>query len=370
VNQGGSRRSKADVLRLFSDTYAQADARFHRAALAAGAETITFEHPLKGPDGEMLRLTGCRIGPADAHLVVLVSAGTHGVEGFAGSAIQTGLLERFSQHPLRRDVAVIMVHVVNPWGMAWDRREDADNIDLFRNFVYCEPPFAESPLYDQLNAAINPTDWSGTQREEAERAIAGFIAEFGEDRFIAVVRKGQHSHPQGLTYHGRGTSWSKRCVDDIARKFIPPGARIANLEVHTSWGPPDKCLAISYAAAGSAKLHRSQRWIKGPLYLPGADPLIPAHPFTPFEYLERLIPGVDVTAVVMECGTYDGEMPLDLDRECNFVFTRGDPGSPLGLQARASMRRYCYPDSDDWKLMVWTFGESLFDSLAAGLHDW
>jgi hypothetical protein len=292
------------------------------------------------------------------------------VEGYAGSAIQTGILKRLSAYSLPGDTAVVMLHVVNPWGMAWDRREDDENIDLFRNFIYCEPPFAENSLYDQLDAAINPLEWTGTIRDEAERALAQFIYARGEDSFISVVRTGQHNHPKGLTYHGQGPSWSKRCVDEIATQFICAGARIANLEIHTSWGKPDECLAISYAAPGSDKLARTIRWVKTPLYLPGADPLIPSHPFTPFESLERLIPGVEVTALVMECGTYDGEMPLECDRQNNFVFTRGDPCSALGLQARQSMRRYCYPDSIEWKAMVWQCGERLFRSLAEGIRDW
>ncbi len=362
--------SDGDIEQLFSDTYAKADDRFHAAAVAAGAEMASFQHPLKGPHGETLRLTGCRIGPTNARHIILVTAGTHGVEGFAGSAIQSGILERISAYQLRSDTAIVMVHVVNPWGMAWDRREDDGNIDLFRNFIYCEPPFADNPVYDQLDAAINPLEWDGPIREEAENTIADFINMFGEDRFTSVVRRGQHNHPKGLTYHGQGPSWSKRCVDEIAQKFISAGARIANLEIHTSWGKPDECLVISYAAAGSAKLARTKRWIEAPLYLPGADPLIPSHPFTPFEYLERLIPGVEVTALVMECGTYDGEMPLDYDRQNNFVFTHGDPCSPLGLQARQSMRRYCYPDSPEWKAMVWHCGETLFRSLVKKIHDW
>jgi hypothetical protein len=360
----------SDIQHFFSGTYAEADGRFHAAAMAAGAQLLSFQHPRKGPRGESLRLTGCRVGSPEARHVVLVTAGTHGVEGYAGSAIQTGILERLPACPLRSDTALVMVHVVNPWGMAWDRREDDDNIDLFRNFIYCEPPFADNPIYDQLDAAINPLEWAGPIRDEAEWAIANFKAAQGEDRFVSVVRRGQHKHPKGLTYHGQGPSWSKKCVDEIATRFIVAGARIANLEIHTSWGRPDECLAISYAAAGSEKLARTQRWIRSPLYLPGADPLIPAHPFTPFEYLERLIPGVEVTAVVMECGTYDGEMPIDCDRENNFVFTRGDPFSPSGLAARQVMRRYCYPDSLEWKAMVWRCGETLFRSLADGLHDW
>jgi hypothetical protein len=361
---------REEVEWLWSDDYLQADYRFRRACALAGADTVSFEHPLKGPGGETLRLSACRIGASQPRHVVLVTSGTHGVEGYAGSAIQTGILNQIDGYRLRSDLAIVMVHAINPWGLAWDRRENEDNVDLFRNFIYCDPPYANNPLYDQLDFAINPAEWIGPERERAERAIAEYIAAHGEDAFVSIVRRGQHDHPNGLTYHGRGPSWSKTRVDEIARRYICPGARVANLEIHTSWGKLDECLAISYAPEGSTKLARIHRWLTEMVYLPGADPLIPMHPFTPFEYLEKLIPGVEVTAVVLECGTYDCGMSLDCDRHSNYVFTRGDPMSSQGLQARQTMRRYCYPDSIEWKIMALNRGEAIFRQMLERVHDW
>jgi hypothetical protein len=355
--------------RLFSDTYRRCDERFHEACRAAGAEFVAYVHPLTGPAGEPLRLSACRLGAAEASHIVLVTSGTHGVEGYAGSAIQTGILRGIAAYDVPDDTAIVMIHAVNPWGLAWDRRESEENIDLFRNFIYCDPPYAENPLYDQLNWAINPTEWSGPVRMAAERAISLFIAEHGEGAYISAVRRGQHRHPRGLTFHGQGPSWSKRRVDEVASRFISPGARVANLEIHTSWGRLDECLSISYSTGGSPKLSRVRRWLGEPIYCPGADALIPQHPFTPFESLERQVPGIEVTAVVMECGTYE-DMPLDLDRLANYVFMYGDPASPQGLEARATMRRYCYPDSEDWKRMVWERGEWTFRRLLERIHDW
>lgn len=355
---------------LFSDSYLQADERFYCASNEAGATVMSAHHPLCGPSGEALRIIVSRVGAEDAGHVVLVTSGTHGVEGYAGSAVQTGIMGQLRESPPPRDTAVVMIHAVNPWGFAWDRRENEDNIDLFRNFIYCQPPFSENRLYDQLNSAINPSQWSGPARDRAERAIAKFVAAHGHDAYIAVVRRGQHRHPRGLTYHGRGPSWSKRQVDELARRVIRPSAKVANLEIHTSWGALNQCLAISYAFEGTAKLERTRRWLGSPLYLPGEDPLIPPHARTPFETLESVIEGIEVTAVVMECGTYDGDMPLDVDRHSNFIFTRGDPTSTDGLFARATMRRYCYPESDAWKSIVWNTGQHIFQQLLKGVHDW
>ena len=34
------------------------------------------------------------------------------------------------------DVAVLMIHLINPWGTAWMRRVNEDNIDLNRNYPF------------------------------------------------------------------------------------------------------------------------------------------------------------------------------------------------------------------------------------------
>ena len=55
------------------------------------------------------------------------SSGLHGIEGIAGSAIQLFWLQQ-SIPLLPKDRAIILVHVLNPYGMAWLRRFNEDNV--------------------------------------------------------------------------------------------------------------------------------------------------------------------------------------------------------------------------------------------------
>src|SRR5262245_52312802 len=112
--------------RPFDTSYGAARTAFLAASAGAGAELASYRHPLPGPDGEPLFLDTARLGPPDARRVLFVASGTHGIEGFCGSGIQTNLIASglFARRPA--DVAVVLIHAVNPWGFAWLRRVNED----------------------------------------------------------------------------------------------------------------------------------------------------------------------------------------------------------------------------------------------------
>lgn len=75
------------------------DATSRRALLALaedhGASLEAIRHPGPGPDGGQLFTDVARLGapPGEAHTVVIVASGLHGVEGHAGSGLQSLLLD-------------------------------------------------------------------------------------------------------------------------------------------------------------------------------------------------------------------------------------------------------------------------------------
>jgi len=80
-------------LTAFSSSYADARAKFLEVA---GPQVKSYLHPdQKGPAGEDLCLDVAVLGSPEASRVFAVGCGTHGIEGFAGSAALT----RFSIFP-------------------------------------------------------------------------------------------------------------------------------------------------------------------------------------------------------------------------------------------------------------------------------
>src|SRR5690349_18349888 len=132
---------------LFAPTYREARERLLEAARSTGAFVTSHRHPGPSPDDGPLFADVVRVGPQDARQILLVISATHGVEGFAGSAIQLAALHTARTRPLPRDTGLILIHALNPYGFAWCRRVDAQNIDVNRNLMDHHAVAPDNPEY-------------------------------------------------------------------------------------------------------------------------------------------------------------------------------------------------------------------------------
>ena len=77
----------------YSETYAEARQKFLSLASARGAKLISNVHPTaRGAQGEELAIDIATFGDPDAEKTLFMVSGTHGQEGFYGSALQIEFL--------------------------------------------------------------------------------------------------------------------------------------------------------------------------------------------------------------------------------------------------------------------------------------
>src|SRR6185369_4372503 len=95
----------------FSDDYFAARDQFRKAAANAGAQVEILPLTTKGTKGEILSIDIAWFGAANPRRVLLHSSGIHGIEGFAGSAIQLRILATRPELSLP-DSALVMVHIL------------------------------------------------------------------------------------------------------------------------------------------------------------------------------------------------------------------------------------------------------------------
>jgi len=118
----------------FSPDHSSARRRFQQAASRLDWHLESCSIGLIGPDGHELAFDVASTPGGDPEKVLVVSSGIHGVEGFFGSAVQIALLEHWaSMTP--PSVRCVFLHGLNPFGFAWLRRFDENNVDPNRNFL-------------------------------------------------------------------------------------------------------------------------------------------------------------------------------------------------------------------------------------------
>jgi len=350
-----------NLIKHFSASIPEATDKFCAAAEQCGASYELFANPLPGPSGETLHAAAARVGPASAKRVLLVISGEHGVEGHGAAGIQTALLDQGIVPP--GDAAVLMIHHINPWGAAWNVRENEDNVDLFRNFTYALKPSKVDPLYAQIDQAVNLRALDGPLRAKADRALEALIREHGKDRLLCALRRGQYDYPKGMTYHGRGPTWSKLVLDRMIRQFIPECVDLVVLDIHSGVPGNGEIMPVSYETPES---ENGQKLVVlfGDVYFAGQDPSIPAHddPY-PWTFVDALLPRVRLFFVPIELCSERQPLSLEQHREHHYFHTYGDLTSARAREDGRLFRSSYYVEEDGWKQKVAEGGMAVFHKL-------
>ena len=234
---------------VFSDTYYQARDKFRQAADKANAELHAF--PVNGNEYTMdiAVMKGTLPG------TVVHTSGYHGVEGYAGSAIQVAWL----QNPPKDIPTVVLVHAVNPYGMATFRRTNENNVDLNRNGLHADDwnkalqRDANIQNYQDFESLLNPrrapTLLDRYLRIYVTAAVA--ILRNGLATLKRAMVTGQYHDPQGIFYGGQELQPSLRILWDFLKTHVSQQDKVTMVNVHTGLGPSgyDTILTGSHAAA-------------------------------------------------------------------------------------------------------------------------
>ena len=229
------------------------------AAQAAGATLACYPIAAKGPGGEALSIDVACLGEAFASRTLVLSSGLHGVEGYAGSAIQTAWLKSLTDAKADGPppgVRIVLIHALNPYGLAWRRRVNENNVDLNRNFLLPGETYAGAPAEVRtLDGFINP----GTPPDPPWLAwrywpqAAFVIARYGMATLRAALTQGQYDFPDGLFFGGRAPEESTRIVRSHWMSWTGDAAFVLHLDLHTGLGPRGRCTLLSGGAPGQAQ---------------------------------------------------------------------------------------------------------------------
>jgi hypothetical protein len=345
----------------FSRSYCEARDKFRAAVDAVGGALEVFEHPGRGPEGEVLTTDVAWIGPRTESALVLMS-GTHGVEGYCGSGAQIDWLRRGEAETA--GVGVLLIHAINPYGFAWTRRVDQDNVDLNRNWIDFAAPPPSNPGYDELAEDICPSRWTPEAQKSTTERLLAWRAAKGDRAFQKAVSIGQYAHPLGLFYGGTGPSWSRRTQTAIFQKYLTGARRVAVIDYHTGLGPEGYAELILCAPPGSAEFARAAGWYGAAVTSTKSAAAMDAAQSASEDVMgdnlvgsAQLLPGAEFTGIAFEVGTAPIFEVLQALRADAWLHAHGDPRSNEGRPIKNQMRSAFYKETDFWKGMV--AGQSL-----------
>ena len=353
----------------FPEDYRGARRAFIAACEARGVDVIARVHPAaRGPDGKPLFLDTAAMGPRHATRALLLICGTHGVEGYFGSGVMTGLMCGGIAPPA--DARLVMIHALNPFGFAWNRRVNEDNVDLNRNFVdHADPP--DNPGYDALAEAIAPRVPPGDGWAAADAVLEDWRQRHGDRAWQQAISAGQYRHPDGLFYGGTRESWSAQALRAVLTEDLAKVERLVAVDFHTGLGAPGAGEIIVESAPGTPAHARALAiWSGGVHAAATGESLSTPLTGTLDQGLERMLPGAEVTCATLEVGTVALPAMFDALRLANWQDhfapdTTHNAGMAADIERR--MRDAFYGDTPVWKQAVWTHAQACVGAALAGL---
>lgn len=365
----------------FSGTYQHARFRFREAALRVpGAKLHRIEVP--GLDPEHYSIDAVILPGSESNQVLLHFSGTHGVEGFAGSAVQLAILDGWGARPRP---TVVLIHAVNPFGMAHWRRWNEHGVDLNRNWL---PGAAlaekrsrsvestEYKTYLGLSSLLN-LEHCPTMRDILAYPVyaAYAIARYGYTGVMGALVAGQYTHPGLLFYGGDTLQASHVALTRFLEKrfWVRSVTRVGVIDVHTGLGPEGVDTLLLDEDPGSATGAMLSRVLAGErvefLRGPAGDTLRGAYSSTEGGLVPGVLsvfPSAGALGLTQEFGTKPGVLvALSLVLE-NAAYRFGDDAARTRF-AQWTRDAFALPKRP-WKRAVVRRGLELFNKVLDSEH--
>lgn len=231
---------------LFSVTYEEARLRFLSDVSAVESKTKQDFFRVEFPDPEDKSLiTDVAWLRAKSNLknLVVITSGLHGIEGYAGSAVQSHLLRKLNAETnFTNDY--LFVHALNPYGFKNYLRGNRNNIDLNRNLVVRNADFQrENKSYADINNFLNPTTKARVHDYSQYTFIFDalkMILRFSIESLRQSILTGQYQFEKGIYYGGTIHQYQRQIIDQLYDTVFKNYNYVFVIDLHTGYGQKNK----------------------------------------------------------------------------------------------------------------------------------
>ena len=353
----------SEILSLFPETYEVSRARFREDLSVVQQfwpQAQLSKHRLTGDEDLTIDwIYADAVGNNEK--VFILTIGEHGIEGYVGSAMQQRFIDRYLSQMDPQTTGLLLVHAINPWGMKYHRRVNANNVDLNRNFVYDGVfELIYNPEYNQIRNMLYPPrliQSLGTSNLFFQAELLFHLARMGVNGFHKASLSGQYRDAQGMYYGGHEFEEETRTLMQLYRQVISSYDQILHLDMHTGYGPRYQMSLVNSALEKESSEKFEQRF--------NYPVVVAANPeefyeirgdmvdFV-YELWQREFPQKRLFATAFEFGTlgnaYFGKVhcPVEMVNE-NRLFWHGALYEQVADMVKQEFEELFNPSASDWK---------------------
>lgn len=213
----------------FSSSYAIAKEKF---LTFANRENFTHESFCYKDD---LSMDVLFYNPGRAEKLIVIFSGTHGVEGFCGSACQIAFMDQFNNLNSKQ-YAYCLIHAVNPYGFKYLSRTNENNVDINRNFIDFSKPLPCNPVFDVFMENLKNISLTTLQEVDHPSKFVNFVKPYLLSQVVQEIYKGQYTYPSGIFFGGTELNWSSQMLMKILNKVSINKKQCLLLDIHSGLG--------------------------------------------------------------------------------------------------------------------------------------
>ncbi len=310
-----------------------------------------------------LNIDYCYI-PAQTSLnrLFIMTSAVHGVEGYAGSAVQQMFLREIIKDINLDEMGVLIIHAINPFGFKNYRRVTENNVDLNRNCSEESDLYlSENKGYDELNSFLN------RKQKVSLTSFGDFffpinaiqkILKYSMGTLRQAVLQGQYQHEKGVYYGGQDLEPSIKAVTPLIQQIAENYKLVFSIDLHTGYGENGTLHLFPSPLKDEKKKAKIESVFSGSRIDWGDsdDFYTVTGDFTSF--LGRALPEKDYLTMTFEFGTLDTQTTMGSIKALHNVMAENQ-GIHYGYKTRKDeikvksrfLEGY-YPSSEAWRSKV------------------
>jgi hypothetical protein len=333
-----------------------------------------FSIPVESKTDNDLTIDFCYVPATDTtEKLMVINSGTHGIEGFVGSAVQLMLMSEFFKPEMFSDVGLLLVHGMNAWGFKNERRFTENNVDLNRNYSLDKSLFQTRndgfvALYDMLTPR-GELNMRSLKNQFFMLAAIKQIAQKGMPALLQAFAQGQYQFQEGIYFGGYDFEQQVTIMSEVLELKAAEYQTILNLDLHTGFGERGKLHLFPNPVEDPVLRAKMETVFDGyQIDWGDSDDFYTVHgQFV--EFIGALLPDKTSIPMLLEFGTLNTSKTVGSVKSAHITiaenqgFHYGYKSEKDSLKARAGYYEMFYPPSEKWRTNALNISLEMFESI-------